>query len=1800
MFLKDQEVQQVSGVTPQESVAKTPNFKKIIVAALACLVVAGAGLAAFSFLSSQNDATGKLKLSLSVKGADLNGIEKGAAFILSSNKKLSAGEIEKNLKFDPQVKFEAKEKKSLLTSLVNSVLAASQGGAFNNEYELTPKEELSDGVIYKIQTATGTEMQLDHDYSWAFNVKEDFDIDESLPNNEATGVPVNTGIEVTMNRLDIGSDAGKYFAIEPSIKGRFEVGINKITFVPEGDLKEKTLYKVTIKKGYQAGEKNEELMEDKSFSFETATGDSGAYAPSMSWGNDYFELSTDKEGFLEASGDATTSEAVFSRYADTAGFLKDFYDYRDRMYGWSNFNKEPFKPGSGVQEVAKFRPELLKRAEGDSYGLIKLPRKLDAGFYVAKLSVGDDTDYAFIRVSPLAYYYSEINGDGLIWAYDFANKKPFASVRVSLLDKAGTEKQLGQTDNDGLLKFDSSSDKDDNSGTTLLFKGEGVGETVAPDAGRIMQKRRNYFQGYLNTDRYAYRLTDTVHFWGVVKGRSFDLRQKKVKVRLDDYIEKEVMVSPFDTIEGQLDFAGLPSGYHNLVVSYDDETITQSGIEVFSFEKPLYKIEVVPEKSFSVTDVPVKAKVKVNFFDGTPVKNMDLNYSIYWRGDNNGTVRTNDQGEAELSYTPGYYFEETSDQYSDSWTTYPNSLRFSVKPQLPEEGEIWGEAYVSIYAPKVYLQSEASEKGNALVFKSKANDLELATSSEENMIGRPAVGIKVLAKVVRYYYEERPDGEYYDPIEKVKIKKFVYELKKETVKEAEGTSDQKGEWSVEVDKKEIKKFGYLKTIFSTQDSNGKKVMSSAQSYNYYPNDNSALNLENADLEKTPGISYKIGDKVNLRVVMTGTKKPVDDRTLIISFQERLRDAKLVSKPEFSEDFSAEHLPSMTYMAVKMMPSGFIESYYITASYKDEENKLSVEIAPNKERYKPREDINLDITIKNKSDQGVKAVANVAAVDESLFSVTPWGYGGEILSSLYSDIMAYPNSLSTRYVIDYRNGAEKGGCFVAGTEINLADGTKKKIEELRVGDEVSTFEKDNSPTRAKSVIQGISSHLVDGYLVINGQLKVTPEHKIMVSGEWKMAGAARVGDLLANDQGESEKISEIRYVGSRNARVYNIIVGRYHTYFAQGYYVHNAEKGGGGDVRNFFEDTPLYKQIESDDNGQLKASFRVPDNLTSWRVSVNAYSPESFSAGSQDKLIPVGLPLFADAVAARKYLTGDSPIIKVRAFGTEYKKNEPIEFSVTSDSLKLQFATTTSLNEVAVSLGRLPKGRHSLILRVKQGELKDALEKKFEVIDNYFKELKTDSRLITDGQAGLKGNSGSFTDIVFVDEGKGKFFERLLGLNWQSSVRSDIQSASYLAAKTLDEYFYGGEKKFSQEISLAGYQSRENGSGPLAVFPYSKPNLALTAEIADAMPESFDNSWAINGLEARLREQKLDDKETAQALWALAALDRPQLPLINYLKDSASTSLEAKVYLALALSRVGDVEGARALYFDQLLPQTKADGGQAHLEVSAVKEKNVKVTAIFGVLVSRMEAGMDGNNLKSIMNYLSANQPKDDTITLEEAMITRSEIAKADQSDSSLDFRTSDRNGKIDLSKGQSFQLTISEQEMQTLSFSNIKGSARAISYYEDYADPAKMTTSKSVSVERQYLVNGKEATEFNEGDLITIRLTPRLSAEAPDDSYQLVEYLPSVFKPIVRDYSPDMQTGSNCDPIWYPVRTTDEAVYFSIGKWFQSSNVCQQRTINFRARAIGKGSFKAQPAAIQSLNDVGIMNLSKERTVIVK
>jgi len=139
------------------------------------------------------------------------------------------------------------------------------------------------------------------------------------------------------------------------------------------------------------------------------------------------------------------------------------------------------------------------------------------------------------------------------------------------------------------------------------------------------------------------------------------------------------------------------------------------------------------------------------------------------------------------------------------------------------------------------------------------------------------------------------------------------------------------------------------------------------------------------------------------------------------------------------------------------------------------------------------------------------------------------------------------------------------CFVAGTEIELANGDSKNIEDIIVGDEVIGW-KDNER------INGVVSELKPTYLgnrslynINDLKITFTDEHPFLTKDGWKSIapdegteyGLLVVGDEI-NHEGEWITINEFKEIEGEdyNQPVYNFTVEDIHSYIADGVIVHN--------------------------------------------------------------------------------------------------------------------------------------------------------------------------------------------------------------------------------------------------------------------------------------------------------------------------------------------------------------------------------------------------------------------------------------------------------------------------------------------------------------------------------------------------------------------------------------------------------------------------------------------------------------------
>lgn len=145
----------------------------------------------------------------------------------------------------------------------------------------------------------------------------------------------------------------------------------------------------------------------------------------------------------------------------------------------------------------------------------------------------------------------------------------------------------------------------------------------------------------------------------------------------------------------------------------------------------------------------------------------------------------------------------------------------------------------------------------------------------------------------------------------------------------------------------------------------------------------------------------------------------------------------------------------------------------------------------------------------------------------------------------------------------------GGCFAAGTLVAVPDQKFKAIEHIAVGDVVLAYEVASGtvvPSPVMAVFQypprpGLSIRVAS----VAVDIRATESHPFLLNGEWRVVGAAKVGDVcLLRDGDESVMTSKPILSIERHSSigpVFNIEVAHAHTFLVHGVVVHNKQMAG---------------------------------------------------------------------------------------------------------------------------------------------------------------------------------------------------------------------------------------------------------------------------------------------------------------------------------------------------------------------------------------------------------------------------------------------------------------------------------------------------------------------------------------------------------------------------------------------------------------------------------------------------------------
>ncbi|MEU9012759.1 polymorphic toxin-type HINT domain-containing protein [Streptomyces sp. NPDC048479] len=132
----------------------------------------------------------------------------------------------------------------------------------------------------------------------------------------------------------------------------------------------------------------------------------------------------------------------------------------------------------------------------------------------------------------------------------------------------------------------------------------------------------------------------------------------------------------------------------------------------------------------------------------------------------------------------------------------------------------------------------------------------------------------------------------------------------------------------------------------------------------------------------------------------------------------------------------------------------------------------------------------------------------------------------------------------------------GNCFLAGTDVLMADGSTKNIEDIKVGEKVIATDPETGQTKAQEVTATFvtegKKNLVDLKIETKDgidSLTATEGHPFWVASKhaWIDAGDLKTGMTLRTDVGATVTVKEIHSF-TKHVPTYNLTVAGFHTYY----------------------------------------------------------------------------------------------------------------------------------------------------------------------------------------------------------------------------------------------------------------------------------------------------------------------------------------------------------------------------------------------------------------------------------------------------------------------------------------------------------------------------------------------------------------------------------------------------------------------------------------------------------------------------
>ncbi|HLA15852.1 MAG TPA: hypothetical protein VJZ72_03035 [Candidatus Limnocylindrales bacterium] len=620
-------------------------------------------------------------------------------------------------------------------------------------------------------------------------------------------------------------------------------------------------------------------------------------------------------------------------------------------------------------------------------------------------------------------------------------------------------------------------------------------------------------------------------------------------------------------------------------------------------------------------------------------------------------------------------------------------------------------------------------------------------------------------------------------------------------------------------------------------------------------------------------------------------------------------------------------------------------------------------------------------------------------------------------------------------------------------------------------------------------------------------------------------------------------------------------------------------GGGGDGgRIDFRDTLAFRAVKTDRSGRTTTTIRLSDDLTSWHVAASAVTGR-LRAGVGEVLIPVGLPLFADATIADEYLSSDRPTIRLRAFGDALKVGDPVEFTVSSTSLGLAATRVggKAFRDVTLALPALAVGSHSLDISVTAPTRldgagkprRDRLIRKFEVVRSRLTTAHV--TYLTVGDKLPDNGTADPATYTFTDAGRARYLPVLYDLVEPVGARYDRGLAQSLAGVMLTDTFGRDPRTlpvatFDATRYPIGVGEEEAGEvrAGIALLPYGGADPWLATRVGIIASES-GRAETLREVLTTIRDLESSPRDLSIATLAgLAALGEPVTADLEAARGLPDLTTSELIHIGLGFQTAGDDPTALLIERDVLEREGQRLGPWVRVKVGSNLDDTVDATALMAVLA----AGLGDPLAADMIDYVAANPSRQTSHALELAGAVERALERTPATAASFAYAVDGRRTVVRLEAGDAVTLTLTAAQRRTLTVERISGRVGAAISWRDQVDVASIRPDPALSLTRTPPKNPLPTDR-----LVTVDFDVTFKASALESGcYEVVETAPSGLAPTT------IGSDEGGAGVVYPTSVVGQTVTFCASNDRLTKNRAHLR---YTARVVNAGSFAWEPAVMQ-------------------